>query len=130
MMRWTNGLLACLMVAGLAGCNGSAVRLRNQGIRQFQTGRADQARDLLEQAYAKDPADPATLYYLGRTHHVLGEFEQAIFHYQSCLEERPGHVEARRYLARAMADMGPGAESLLFVPLEELPPPATREAGP
>ncbi len=125
-MTWAMGVGLLAAVAG--GCNQEARDLRERGITEFQVGRVEDAQALLNEALEHDAGDAEALYYLGRILHREGLYEQAVFYYQSCLQVRPGHPVARRWLAMAMAELGPGAETLYFLPGQS--PPAAQPPGP
>jgi tetratricopeptide (TPR) repeat protein len=79
--------------------------LRNQGITEFQIGHLDQAKDLLKQSLDKS-CDPVAEYWLGRTYHAQGRYEDAICHYQAAIQSRPAYDEAKKWLLKARQDAG------------------------
>ena len=103
------GLLAVSIT--LTSCAPSAGELRDQGITEFQVGHVDHAKDLLKQSLDKS-CDPVAYYWLGRTYHAQGRYEDAICQYKFAIESRPGYDEAKKWLQKARQDAGWSGQDL------------------
>jgi len=100
-LQWRELVCGAVLAVVLSGCGPSAEDLRNKGIAEYQIGRTEQARALLQMSLDLDPVDPEALYYMGRAMHTDEFYEHAIFYYQACLHVSPGHSEVQEWLSKA-----------------------------
>ncbi len=110
-MKYLAVCALCAMMF-LSGCGPSTGEIRTRGISQFEIGHLDKAQKDFDLVLNQSPADPESLYYMGRIAQAEGRYEQAMFYYQSCLDARPNHLPARTYLDQAQADAGLTGEML------------------
>lgn len=100
-----------LLLVLVAGCQPDTARLTEQGVRQFQTGQVEQARESFERVFRIAPSNPVALYYLGRLAQQEGFYERAVYYYESALDADPGMRDARRWLARAREELDRSREA-------------------
>ena len=92
-------LCACALAfahgAAAQGRNGPRFRrLVQQASEAYNRNEPDVAINLLEQAYAANPA-PLLLYNIARAHTLAGRLERAVEYYDRFLAERPDEAPAR-----------------------------------
>lgn len=109
-------LSALVLSAILAGCGASSSDLRTSGIREFQVGNNQKARDFFQQSLDRDPSDAACYYYLGRIAHADGFYEKAIWYYQCSIDHDPSHPEVHKWLDKAQAEAPQVGKALQFIP--------------
>ncbi len=98
-------VLSCGVI--LPGCGSpSPAELVKAGISEFQLGRPDTAKEMLQRALAQEPSHPAALFYMARIHHAQKSYVQAIYYYQCCLDADPANLEAANYLRQAQQEAG------------------------
>ena len=74
-----------------------------QGVRNYNLGKYQQAREAFEQGYLAKP-DPVFLFNIGQCARQLGDFEGAVRQYRAYLRERPGapnRVEVQKFIVAA-----------------------------
>ena len=84
----------------------TAEQLNQQGVDACLAGRPAEAIALLEQAVARQPAQPVFHANLALAHVRNGQPEQALPHYCAALELRPAHAPTLAKLGRAFAACG------------------------
>lgn len=114
MKRWA--LLAPCVLVVLAGCAPSVDDLRTQAVAAFQTGHLDRAQNTLDQILARRPTDAVSLYYMGRVMMANGRYGMAMYYFQCALDSEPSLTQARTWLDRAQAQMGPAGPTLRIIP--------------
>ena len=102
-------LWICVPLAALtlAGCSPSISEIRTNGIAEFQARHTDKAKAAFEEVLAAWPTDSESLYYMGRILQDEGQHGRAIFHYECCLNVRPGHRAASLWLNKAREEVTP-----------------------
>jgi Flp pilus assembly protein TadD len=86
-----------------------------QAEQMIEEGRYERAIGVLEDVVAEDPDNADAYNWLGYAHRNIGEYDQAVEHYERALEIEPEHLGALEYLGEAylaMDDLG-GAEAML-----------------
>jgi hypothetical protein len=68
--------------------------LRDKGWTLYLASRHEEAKETYEQALLFDPSNDEVEVELARIHYRLGEFEDAVGHYQKILERSPDHAHA------------------------------------
>ena len=91
--------------------------LRDLGKVYFLSGRLDQALSTLESARSMIPADPDTLFYLGRTEQELGRREAAIALYTTVIQKTPDYREAYYFLGQNLGQQGSLADAHYYLGL-------------
>jgi tetratricopeptide (TPR) repeat protein len=76
------------------------------GVSEYQLGRLDRAKGLLERALQGSPSDPDALFYMGRIYHADKLYVQAIYYYECCFDAHPGYPEVSKYLSQARREAG------------------------
>ncbi len=82
------------------------------GITAVKTSRNVEARRALMRAYAIDPQDSDTNYYLGLVHYLDKEYEKATSHFKKTLLVRSGNYLALKYLGQAFQKMHKYSEAI------------------
>lgn len=82
------------------------------GITAVKTSRNVEARKALMRAYAIDPQDSDTNYYLGLVHYLDKEYEKATSHFKKTLLVRSGNYLALKYLGQAFQKMHKYSEAI------------------
>lgn len=82
------------------------------GITAVKTSRNVEARRALMKAYAIDPQDSDTNYYLGLVHYLDKEYEKATSHFKKTLLVRSGNYLALKYLGQAFQKMHKYSEAI------------------
>jgi tetratricopeptide (TPR) repeat protein len=105
---WGILLPAALVSAGRAGAEEPSAQQRGAELaevarRLFESGHADQALSLAEEAYQLT-RDPIMLYNIARGHEQLGALPEAIVAYRRFLDARPD-LEARPAIVQRMATL-------------------------
>jgi tetratricopeptide (TPR) repeat protein len=98
----------------LGGCNQLASTTANvEGVRAYQTGNYEAARQRFNEALASDPGGADSYYNLAATYHRLGKLQnnpadlkQAEGLYNQCLDRNPNHTDCYRSLAVLLVDTG------------------------
>ena len=120
MLQWT--VKACVPCLLIVGCGPALddTSYRPKAMAEFDVGHVEQAEALCQQALSREPSDPFALYYMGRIATARQEWEDAIYHYQCCLDADPRYADARERLLEAERAAGVAGPMLRFIPL----PPA------
>jgi len=105
--------LTCVAVLA-AGCAAGRPTLVEQGVQQLETGWVDKAERTFTLVLAKDPSDPAGLFYMGRICQTRGLHERAVYYYQCCYDADPGYPGVARRLMQAQAAAGVSGAGLRF----------------
>ena len=119
MRRWMMPGMVVVML--IAGC-GPSTSYRKVAITEFDVGHVAQAKPMFRQALQADPSDPVALYYMGRIYCEEGDWENAIYYFQCCLDVEPGNAAARAWLLKAEEATAAIGQKLRFIPL----PPARK----
>ena len=82
------------------------------GITAVKTSRNVEARRALMRAYAIDPQDSDTNYYLGLVHYLDKEYEKATSHFKKTLLVRSGNYLALKHLGQAFQKMHKYSEAI------------------
>ncbi len=104
-------LVACTVCIGFSGCRHTrhlspvearrqAIDLLTQGERYEAEGEYQLALEFFIQAAERSPR-PAIFYHMGHCYAALGQYEQAIPHYQEALSLAPDYALAKYELAQA-----------------------------
>jgi predicted Zn-dependent protease len=94
--------------------------LRDLGKVYFLAGRLDQAMGTLESARGMIPADPDTLFFLGRTQQELGHRAEAIALYTDVIQKAPDYREAYYFLGQNLGQQGSLADAHYYLGLYHL----------
>jgi len=76
------------------------------GVLVHQTGRNDEALDLIKRAVRKDTTQPSVFNNLGEVYRALGRFEDAERCYRQALALKPDYAEAHNNLGNTLLDLG------------------------
>ena len=107
----------------------SAAALSDQAVAQFERGNYDDAIELFEQAYAKDP-QPNYLYNIARVYEEKGDFAAAVDRYQQFVGEPRVDLEARENAIARLKVLREALEQLRPEPELESEPDAASEPPP
>lgn len=105
---------AAAMAAGSGSSDDEPGELQ-RAEQMIEEGRYERAITVLEDVVAEDPDNADAYNWLGYAHRNIGEYDQAVEHYERALEIEPEHLGALEYLGEAylaMDDLG-GAEAML-----------------
>lgn len=108
---------AAFALPGLAGASERSERLYSRALVELHAGRAERARELLDEAVSADPHDGYALYYRGTIRGRLGDLDGAIADLRSALQARPDLDEAALDLGVALIEKGDDAAAI--PPLEQ-----------
>jgi tetratricopeptide (TPR) repeat protein len=111
---WVAGL--SLLLASCAREAQERVREYNEdGIRLFQHGEYDHAREEFQAALRLRPGDPELIFNLGKCYERLGQTKQAVQIYQDCLQHDAYHTECRHALTVLLVHNGEQGEAQRLV---------------
>ncbi|MGP1437450.1 MAG: tetratricopeptide repeat protein [Treponema sp.] len=82
------------------------------GISGVKTSRNAEARKGLMRAYAVDPHDADTNYYLGLVYYLDKEYDKAVSHFKKTLVARAGNYLALKYLGQSLQKMHKYSEAI------------------
>ena len=110
----TMAVMAHLAVLA-AGCAAGRPTLVEQGVQQLETGWVDKAERTFTLVLARNPSDPAGLFYMGRICQTRGLHERAEYYYQCCFDADPGYPGVAQRLVQAQAAAGVSGPGLRFI---------------
>ena len=102
-MKYFSGLLAALLFLGVVTGWSAAQDVQtyvNQGIKNSQEGRYDQALQAFDQALKLKPKDPALLTYKGIVYYAKGQNDRAMPLFEEAIKLNPNF--GRAYYQRGM----------------------------
>ena len=76
------------------------------GLLAYQTGRSEQAVDLMQRSIAESPDNPTFYYNLAGVLVKLGRGQEAVSYYQRCLDLQHGNGDAWQGLAQTLSALG------------------------
>ncbi|MGC8625096.1 MAG: tetratricopeptide repeat protein [Phycisphaerae bacterium] len=115
--RWSPMALLLLALASLllAGCESSAMRLRNQGLSLYHQGKYQPALQKFNDALKYNPSDPRANYYAGASDYMLARYQEAAFHYKIAWTVDPNFGHVKSALAEALIRAGRPNEAMNFL---------------
>lgn len=114
-----------MAAALLAGCGPSDQEIRQRGAAHFELGNLQQAEADFQNVLIRWPADPDSLYYMGRIRYAEGLYEQAMYYFQSAIDADPSYESAKLWLQRARQKSGVAGPVLQIIP-ESVSTPCAR----
>ncbi|MHB1768760.1 MAG: tetratricopeptide repeat protein [Phycisphaerae bacterium] len=99
----------------LAGCESSAMKLRNQGLSLYHQGDYQSALAKFNDALKYNPADPRANYYAGASDYMLARYQEAAFHYKTAWTVDPNYGHVKSALAEALIRAGRPNEAMNFL---------------
>ncbi len=114
------GFLIAFLLLGmasllLAGCESSAMRLRNQGLSLYHQGKYQSALQKFNAALQSNPSDPRANYYAGASDYMLARYQEAAFHYKTAWTVDPNFGHVKSALAEALIRAGRPNEAMNFL---------------
>ena len=100
------------MISGRMDTLEQAKQFFLQGIRHYQAGNLEQARQQFEASLALAPGRPSTLTNLGAVRLRLGHFEEAVAILDEAIRADPSNPEARGHRTVALVELGRHEEAL------------------
>ncbi len=115
--RWSRTALMVLATSAmlLAGCESSAMRLRNQGLSLYHQGEYKSALAKFNDALKYNPSDPRANYYAGASDYMLARYQEAAFHYKTAWTVDPNFGHVKSALAEALIRAGRPNEAMNFL---------------
>jgi tetratricopeptide (TPR) repeat protein len=103
--RWVLLIAAVVLVSSVYGCSGSAKGAKTVPVVE-PTLTLEQRMIKYQDELRENPENVEALYQMGNVYFDMGDFTEALQHYQRAIERDANHLPARANLAGVLQEMG------------------------